>query len=62
MAHVSGFPSLDTLLNELEELGLGLEIQSGQGRDAYLYPRLKLIMRHNEFVRNTLEAVRRNLE
>lgn len=53
---------VDTLLNQLEELGLGLEIQRGQGLDANLHPRLKLIMRHNEFVRNTLEVVRRTLE
>jgi hypothetical protein len=53
---------VNALLNELEELGLGLEIQRKQGRDANLHPRLRLIMRHNEFVRNTLEVVRRNLE
>ena len=53
---------VDCLLDELEELALGLEIQRGQGRDAALHPRMSLIMRHNEFVRDTLEAVRRNLD
>jgi hypothetical protein len=53
---------VDRLLDELEELALGLEIQRGQGRDAALHPRLSLVMRHNEFVRDTLEAVQRNLD
>jgi hypothetical protein len=53
---------VDRLLDELEELALGLEIQRGQGRDAALHPRLSLVMRHNEFVRDTLEAIQRNLD
>lgn len=56
LAHV------ERLLDELEELELGLEIQRGQGRDAALHPRLSLIMRHNEFVRVRLEVVKRNLD
>ncbi|KAL7528092.1 hypothetical protein ACHAXR_002264 [Thalassiosira sp. AJA248-18] len=43
------------LVNELDELGLGLEIQVAQGQDAERHPRLPLIMRHNEFVSSTLD-------
>jgi len=50
------------LLNELEELGVGLEIQVAQGQDADRHPRLPLILRHNEFVRTTLELVQHNLD
>jgi len=50
------------LLNELEELGLGLEIQVSQGQDAERHPRLPLIMRHNEFITKILENVQQNLD
>jgi len=50
------------LLNELEELGMGLEIQKNQGRDAIRHPRISLILCHNEFVKKTLDAVQWNLD
>ncbi|CAJ1945965.1 unnamed protein product [Cylindrotheca closterium] len=52
---------VDFLLNELEELGMGLETQMDQGLDPWRYPRLDLILRHNEFVKNTFELVQQNL-
>jgi len=53
---------VDYILNELEELGLGLDTQVAQGQDASRHPRLPLIMNHNEFVRNTFELVLQNLD
>jgi len=53
---------VDFLVEELEELGLGLEIQAGQGEDAERHPRLPLILRHNEFVGKILENVQRHLD
>lgn len=50
------------ILNELDELGIGLEIQMAQGQDAQLHPRLPLIMRHNEFVKRTFEDVQKLLD
>ncbi|KAL7480410.1 hypothetical protein ACHAW6_006100 [Cyclotella cf. meneghiniana] len=49
------------LINELDELEIGLLTQIDQGRDANRHPRLPLLMRHNEFVKRTLENVEQNL-
>jgi hypothetical protein len=49
-------------INELDELGMGLETQIAQGQDAKRHPRLPLIMRHNEFVKVTFDNVRQNLD
>mmetsp|Transcript_30310 Transcript_30310/g.73193 ORF Transcript_30310/g.73193 Transcript_30310/m.73193 type:complete len:467 (-) Transcript_30310:83-1483(-) len=46
------------VLNELEELGVW---QMTKVMDSGRHPRLPLIMRHNEFVKNTFERVRQNL-
>lgn len=53
---------VDYILNELEELGIGLETQIAQGQDKKRHPRLPLIMRHNEFVKATFDNVRQNLD
>ena len=50
------------ILNELDELGMGLETQIAQGQDATRHPRLPLIMRHNEFVKCTFDNVQQNLD
>ena len=50
------------LINELDELGLGLEIQVAQGQDSERHPRLPLIMRHNQFVSDTFERVKQNID
>ena len=53
---------VDYILNELEELGIGLETQIAQGQDKTKHPRLPLIQRHNEFVKVTFDNVRLNLD
>ena len=53
---------VDFIVNELDELSLGLETQMAQGEDAIRHPRLPLIMSHNEFVSNTFEVVQTNLD
>eukprot|EP00985_Skeletonema_marinoi_P017012 scaffold9252_cov160-Skeletonema_marinoi.AAC.3 len=53
---------VDYILNELDELGIGLETQIAQGQDKKRHPRLPLIMRHNEFVKGTFDNVRQNLD
>lgn len=53
---------VDYLVNELDELGMGLDTQVGQGKDADRHPRLALLTRHNEFVSETLELVQQNLD
>jgi len=53
---------VDYILNELEELGIGLETQIRNGQDKRRHPRLPLIMRHNEFVKGTFDNVRQNLD
>lgn len=53
---------VDYLVNELDELELGLEIQAKQGQDADRHPRLPLILRHNQFVSDTLDLVQKNLD
>ena len=49
------------ILNELDELEVGLETQMTMGQDAKRHPRLPLLMRHNEFVKNIFERVQQNL-
>ena len=44
---------IDTFINQLDELSA-----KSAGRDVYEHPRLPLILRHNEFVRNTFLTVR----
>jgi len=53
---------VDYILNELDELGIGLETQIAQGQDKKRHPRLPLIMRHNEFVKGTFDNIRQNLD
>ena len=53
---------VDYILNELEELGIGLETQIAQGQDKTRHPRLPLIQRHNAFVKATFDNVRQNLD
>lgn len=53
---------VDFLVNELDELEVGLETQMNQGQDAELHPRLPLIIAHNTFVGKTLDAVQQNLD
>ena len=53
---------VEDLLNEVEELGFGIEAQIDQGQDAERHPRLPLLMRHNDFVKETLELVQKNLD
>mmetsp|Transcript_26622 Transcript_26622/g.56251 ORF Transcript_26622/g.56251 Transcript_26622/m.56251 type:complete len:443 (+) Transcript_26622:135-1463(+) len=45
------------VLNELEELGVWQRTKM----DTALHPRLPLIMKHNEFVKNTFQLVQQNL-
>lgn len=52
---------VDYLVNELEELSENSwrrTFRKGETR----HPRLPLLMRHNEFVRETFEAVQQNLD
>ena len=53
---------VDYILNELEELGIGLETQIAQGQDKTRHPRLPLIQRHNAFVKAYFDNVRQNLD
>lgn len=48
---------VDYILNELGELG----VWQMTGLNADRHPRLPLIMRHNEFVKNTFDLVKQNL-
>mmetsp|Transcript_2760 Transcript_2760/g.5002 ORF Transcript_2760/g.5002 Transcript_2760/m.5002 type:complete len:450 (-) Transcript_2760:130-1479(-) len=48
---------VDYLMNELDELS-----ENSWRKDVKRHPRLPLLMRHNEFVRNTLELVQQNLD
>ena len=50
------------ILNEINELGIGIETQMAQGQDAQRHPRLPLIMGHNEFVKMTFDNVQKNLD
>ena len=53
---------MDFLVNELEELEIGIATQALQGSHFYKYPRLPLLMKHNEFVKDIFERVQLNLE
>lgn len=53
---------VDFIVEELDELGLGLETQMAQGQDAIRHPRLPLILKHNEFVLETFERVQQKLD
>ena len=48
---------VDYLANELEELS-----ENSWRKDISRHPRLPLIMKHNDFVRNTFELVQQNLD
>jgi hypothetical protein len=48
---------VDTFLNQLEELS-----DRATSRDPNLHPRLPLILKHNEFVKETFLKVRANLQ
>jgi hypothetical protein len=49
------------ILDELDELEIGLETQMSIGLNAHRHPRLPLLMSHNEFVKNTFQLVQQNL-
>lgn len=53
---------MDFLVNELEELEIGIATQALQGSHFYKYPRLPLLMKHNGFVKDIFERVQLNLE
>lgn len=48
---------VNKLMNELEELEIGLVTQVDMGQDSGKHPRLPLLMRHNEFVKDIFENV-----
>lgn len=48
---------VDYLVNELEELS-----ESSWRKDVERHPRLPLVMRHNEFVKDTFERVQQQLD
>ena len=48
---------VDTFLEQLDELSA-----KADGKDVYEHPRLPLILRHNEFVKQTFLAVKANLD
>ena len=50
------------LVDELDDLEIGLSTKMHLGQDADLHPRLPLLMRHNEFVKDTIESVEKNLD
>lgn len=50
------------LINELEELDIGLMTQFNMGQDATNYPRLPLLMKHNDFVKQVFDNVEKNLD
>lgn len=53
---------VDFLVNELDELEVGIEMQMKRGKDATRHPRLPLLERHNDHVKNILELVQQNLD
>jgi hypothetical protein len=53
--HVNG------LMNDLEELEIGLMTQVDMGQDSARHPRLPLLKRHNEFVKETFDNVEKSL-
>jgi hypothetical protein len=48
---------VNSLINELEELEIGLLTQSEMGQDSERHPRLPLLKRHNEFVKNVFDSI-----
>ena len=52
---------VDYLVNELDELEIGIETQSKFGSHAHRHPRLPLLRRHNMYVKTILERVQENL-
>ena len=53
---------VDFLVNELDELEIGIETQLRNGRNADRHPRLPLLMRHNQYIKTILERVQENLD
>lgn len=50
------------VMDELEELEIGLVTQLSMGREgADRHPRLMLLTRHNEFIKDVFENVEKNL-
>ena len=49
------------LENEIEELEIGMDTMQKQGTSAQFYPRLPLIQRHNNYVKDILGRVQQNL-
>ncbi len=52
---------VDFLVNELDELEIGIETQLKYGSHAHRHPRLPLLRRHNMYVKTILERVQENL-
>ena len=52
---------INRLINELEELEIGLLTQLDQGQDAMRHPRLKILMEHNDFVKQIFDNVEKGL-
>ena len=52
---------MTAIINELDDLEVGLKTQMSMGQDAKRHPRLPLLMNHNEFVKHTFELVELNL-
>ena len=53
---------VDFLVNELEDLELVIDTKVVRGNHIDRYPRLPLLMRHNEFVKGIFERVQVNLD
>jgi len=49
------------LVNELDELEIGMETQLSSGVNAYKHPRLPLLRRHNTYVKTIFDRVQENL-
>lgn len=52
---------VDFLVNELDELEIGIETQIKFGSHSLRHPRLPLLQRHNAYVKTILERVQDNL-
>ena len=52
---------VDFLVNELDELDIGIETQLKFGSHSTRHPRLPLLQRHNAYVKTILERVQDNL-
>jgi hypothetical protein len=53
---------VEFLVNELEELEIGIEMQVTRGTHASRHPRLPLLRKHNAFVKKTFDLVQQNLD